>query len=56
MEFNSLIPEISLTDINRSKDFYISLGFEIKYERPENKFAFIQLEGNQLMLDQINGN
>lgn len=56
MEFNSLIPEISVTDINRSKDFYISLGFEIKYERPENKFAFIQLEGNQPMLDQINGN
>ena len=30
MEFNSLIPELSVTDINESKDFYLSLGFEIK--------------------------
>ena len=56
MEFNALIPELSVSDINKSKDFYLSLGFEIKYERPENKFFFLQLEDNQIMIEQINGN
>ena len=55
MEFNSLIPELSVTDINKSRDFYLSLGFEIKYERPENKFIFLQLEENQIMIEEING-
>ena len=55
MEFNALIPELSVTDINKSKAFYLSLGFEIKYERPENKFVFLQLEDNQIMIEQING-
>jgi len=56
MNFNALIPELSVTDINKSKAFYLSLGFEIKYERPENKFIFLQLEENQIMLEEINGN
>ncbi len=55
MEFNSLIPELSVTDINKSRDFYLALGFEIKYERPENKFIFLQLEENQIMIEEING-
>lgn len=56
MKFNSLIPELSVTDINISKDFYLSLGFKIKYERPENKFCFLELENNQIMIEQINDN
>ena len=55
MEFNSLIPELSVTDINKSRDFYLALGFEIKYERPENKFIFLQLEENQIMIEETNG-
>ena len=55
MKFNSLIPELSVTDINKSRDFYLALGFEIKYERPENKFIFLQLEENQIMIEEING-
>lgn len=35
MNFNSLIPELSVSDINKSRNFYLSLGFEIKYERPK---------------------
>ena len=56
MQFNSLIPELSVTDINKSKEFYLSLGFTIKYERPENKFCFLELEQNQIMIEQINDN
>jgi predicted lactoylglutathione lyase len=56
MKFNSLIPELSVSDINISKEFYISLGFNIKYERLEDKFCFLELEENQIMIEQINDN
>lgn len=56
MKFNSLIPELSVSDINVSKKFYISLGFKIKYERIEDKFCFLEFEGNQIMIEQINSN
>lgn len=37
MNFNSLIPELTVDDIGRTKDFYINKpGFKIEYERPEN--------------------
>ncbi len=50
MKFNSLIPELSVSDISRSKEFYLSLGFEVKYERVEDRFCFLQLEDNQIMI------
>ena len=56
MKFNSLIPELSVSDITRSKDFYLKIGFEIMYERKENKFCFIKLEENQIMLEENNDN
>lgn len=56
MKFNSLIPELSVTSIEKSKEFYKKLGFEIIYERKEDKFAFIQLEENQIMIEEINEN
>ena len=56
MKFNTLIPELTVSDINKSKDFYINvLQFKVEYERPENNFVFISREGNQLMLKQDNG-
>lgn len=54
--FNSLIPELSVSDIEKSKKFYLELGFVIKYERPENKFCFLQLEDNQIMVEEENDN
>ena len=57
MEFNSLIPELTVTDIERTKAFYVGmLQFKIEYERPENKFVFLSLEKNQMMFEQENGN
>lgn len=56
MKFNKLIPELSVTDITISKEFYLQLGFEIVYERAEDNFCFIELNGNQLMLEQLNDN
>ena len=57
MIFNSLIPELAVSDIGRTKDFYMNvLSFRLEYERPEDKFVFLSLEGNQLMFEQDNGN
>ena len=56
MKFNKLIPELSVTNIDKSKEFYLKLGFKIMYERKEDKFAFLELEGNQLMIEEINDN
>ena len=55
MNFNKLIPELSVTDINKTREFYVDiLGFKICYERPEDKFIFVEKDGNQIMLEQIN--
>ena len=56
MKFNSLIPELSVVNIQRSREFYLNIGFKIKYERQEDKFIFLELENNQIMLEEINDN
>ena len=56
MKFNSLIPELSVSNIEISKKFYLALGFQIKYERKEDKFCFLELEENQIMIEEINNN
>jgi len=57
MKFNDLVPELSVSDINKSKNFYTNiLGFKIEYERVENKFAFLSYGGAQIMMQEINGN
>jgi len=56
MKFNSLIPELSVSNINKSKEFYLSIGFKIMYERKKDKFIFLQLENNQIMIEEVNNN
>lgn len=56
IEFNSLIPELSVSNIENSKRFYENLGFKIIYERVEDKFCFMQLEDNQIMIEEQNNN
>lgn len=56
MKFNKLIPELSVSNIEKSKDFYLMLGFRVMYERKENKFVFLELNGCQLMIEEINDN
>lgn len=56
MKFNSLIPELSVSNINLSKEFYLNLGFSILYERKKDKFIFLELEENQIMIEEINDN
>lgn len=55
MKLNKLIPEISVSNFKKSLEFYTkTLNFKIEYKRDESKFAMISLQGNQLMINEIN--
>ncbi|MGK9231851.1 VOC family protein [Inquilinus limosus] len=48
-----LVPELYVSDIGRSLRFYTGLlGFAVLYERPEERFAYLDRDGAALMLDQ----
>ena len=49
-----LVPELSVTDIQKSLDFYLRvLGFSIEFQREEEGFAYIRLGKAEIMLDEI---
>ena len=54
MKFNSLIPELTVQNIERTKAFYIDLlGFKLEYERKDDKFAFVSMREAQIMLEEL---
>ena len=56
MDFNKMIPELSVFDIEQTKRFYNDLGFKIEYERPEERFVFMSFQDSQFMFEQIHDN
>ncbi len=49
---NKLVPELLVTDLTRSLEFWVSyLGFHVAYERLEDGFAYLDLNGAQVMLE-----
>ena len=53
MDYQAVIPEFVVSDIEKSRRFYCNLlGFTVQYERPEEKFLFLSLEDCQLMLEE----
>jgi hypothetical protein len=57
INFSPLIPELTVTNLSRTLSFYTSaLEFQILYERPEHKFAFLERERSQIMLEERNEN
>lgn len=54
--FAKLVPELICSDLARSLRFYTEVaGFRVLYERREDRFAFLDREGAQLMLEQPTG-
>ena len=48
-----LVPELSVTDLGVSLRFWCGLcGFAVVFDRPEEGFAYLDLGGAQVMLDQ----
>lgn len=52
MNFNALVPELTVSDLQVSLEFYGRLGFKIEYSRMEQGFVFLSREGAQIMLEQ----
>jgi catechol 2,3-dioxygenase-like lactoylglutathione lyase family enzyme len=54
--FPSLVPELDVSDLNRSLPFYVgTLGFVVRFQRPEERFAYLEREGAHLMLEEAAG-
>ncbi|UNM17398.1 VOC family protein [Pseudomonas sp. ArH3a] len=54
MQRNKLVPELMVTDLNKSLEFWVALlGFKVAYQRLEDGFAYLDLEGAQVMLEQV---
>ena len=55
MIFNKLIPELSVSNFEKSLNFYTKIiGFKIEYQREESKFAMLSFQGSQIMIEEIN--
>lgn len=53
-ERNKLVPELMVTDLEYSLVFWVTyVGFKIAYQRPEDGFAYLDLNGAQVMLEQV---
>jgi catechol 2,3-dioxygenase-like lactoylglutathione lyase family enzyme len=51
-----LVPELDVSDLERSLTFYVEVcGFSILYERPAERFAYLELDGAELMLQAADG-
>ena len=54
MKWNQMIPELDVFNLAESLNFYTNIiGFKIVYNREEDKFAFLQFEDVQLMIQEI---
>lgn len=48
-----LVPELLVSDFGASRDFYVRvIGFAVRYDRPAEKFAYLDLDGAELMIEQ----
>ena len=53
MSAAKLVPELMVSDHAASRDFYVRIiGFDVRYERPEEKFSYLDLGGAELMIEQ----
>ncbi len=53
MMFNALVPELDVSDYNKSLDFYIKvLGFVLEYNRSDPSFALLSYGSAQLMIQE----
>ena len=52
----ALVPELDVADLEASLGFYVrTLGFSVRYRRPEDRFAYLEREGAELMLEEAAG-
>ncbi len=53
MTHAKLVPELLCSNLEASLEFYTELaGFTVLYDRPEDGFSYLSLEGAELMLEE----
>ena len=53
MDWNPMVPELLVSNFKRSLDFYVKqIGFSVMFERTEPNFAYLDLNGAQLMIEE----
>ena len=53
MSPQKIVPELVCSDFARSLSFYVDVcGFRVRFERPKDRFAYLDLDGAELMLEQ----
>lgn len=51
-----LVPELDVRDLEASLAFYVGvLGFAVRYQRPEERFVYLERGGAELMLEEAAG-
>lgn len=51
--WSKLVPELIVSDISASLNFWVDvIGFDILYQREEEGFVYLNLDGAQIMLEQ----
>ena len=49
-----MVPELLVSDLDASRRFWCDLcGFIVAYERPEDRFAYLDRSGRQIMLEEV---
>jgi catechol 2,3-dioxygenase-like lactoylglutathione lyase family enzyme len=51
--WNPLVPELGVTDVDASLDFYCAAGFSVRFRREQPPFAYLELGGAQLMVEAL---
>jgi catechol 2,3-dioxygenase-like lactoylglutathione lyase family enzyme len=54
MQRRSLVPELVVSDFEKTLQFYVSvLGFTTKYRRSDPFFAYLEFEESQIMVEEL---
>ena len=49
-----MVPELLVSDLDTSLGFWCGLcGFSVAYDRPEDRFAYLDRAGSQVMLEEV---
>lgn len=52
--WSKMVPELLVSDLGASLRFWCGLcGFAVAYERPEDRFAYLDCTGQQVMLEEV---
>ena len=52
--WSTMVPELLVSDLDASLRFWCGLcGFAVAYDRPEDRFAYLDRAGRQVMLEEV---